>query len=54
MKHGYVRVGAGIPEIRVADPQYNVKKIEKLILKAQAKRIEKLNTPKLEITGNTY
>ena len=39
MKHGFVRVGAGIPEIRVADTQYNVEEIEKLILKAQAQGI---------------
>lgn len=53
MKHGYVRVGAGIPEIRVADPQYNVEEIEKLILKAQAQGIEILVTPELGLTGYT-
>ena len=53
MKHGFVRVGAGIPEIRVADTQYNVEEIEKLVLKAQSQDIEILVTPELGLTGYT-
>lgn len=53
MKYGFVRVGAGIPEIRVADPQYNVEEIEKLILKAQGQGVEILVTPELSLTGYT-
>lgn len=53
MKHGFVRVGSGIPEVRVADTQYNVEEIEKLILKAQAQGIEILVTPELGLTGST-
>lgn len=53
MKHGFVRVGAGIPEIRVADTQFNVEEIEKLVLKAQAQGVEILTTPELGLTGCT-
>ena len=53
MKHGFIRVGAGIPEVRVADAQFNVEEIEKLILKAQAQGVELLLTPELGITGYT-
>ncbi len=53
MKHGFVRVGVGIPEIRVADTRHNVEEIEKLILKAQAQNIEIFLTPELCITGYT-
>ncbi|MDE5561095.1 MAG: NAD(+) synthase [Bacteroidaceae bacterium] len=53
MRHGFVRVGAGIPEVRVADPQFNVEEIEKLVLKAQAQGVEILVTPELSLTGYT-
>ncbi len=51
MKHGFVRVGVGIPEVRVADTHHNVEEIEKLVLKAQAQNVEILLTPELCITG---
>lgn len=53
MKYGFVRVGAGIPEVRVADTQFNVEEIEKLVLKSQAQGIEILVTPELSLTGCT-
>lgn len=53
MKYGYVKIGAGVPEIKVADPQFNVEEIEKLVLKAQAQGVEILVTPELGITGYT-
>lgn len=51
MRHGFVRVGAGIPEVRVADAHHNIEEIEKLVLKAQAQNVEILVTPELCITG---
>ena len=53
MKYGYVKIGAGVPEIKVADPQFNVEQIEKLVLKAQTQGVEILVTPELGITGYT-
>ena len=53
MKYGFVRIGVGIPEVKVADTQFNVEEIEKLILKAQAQAVEILVTPELGLTGYT-
>lgn len=53
MKYGFVRVAAGVPEIKVADPQFNVEEIEKLVLKAQSQGVEILLTPELGLTGCT-
>ncbi|MBQ5839091.1 MAG: NAD(+) synthase, partial [Bacteroidaceae bacterium] len=53
MKYGFVRVAAGIPEVKVADTQHNVEEIEKLVLRAQAQNVEILVTPELSLTGYT-
>lgn len=53
MKHGFVKVAAGTPEIKVADTQFNIEEIEKLVLKAHAQGVEILLTPELGITGST-
>lgn len=53
MNQGFVRVGTGIPEVRVADTQFNVEEIEKLVLKAQSQGVEILVTPELGLTGCT-
>ncbi len=51
MRHGFVRIGAGIPKVRVADTHHNIEEIEKLVLKAQAQNVEILVMPELCITG---
>ncbi len=51
MNYGLVRVAAGIPEVRVADPDWNVQQIENLILQAQNQGVEILVTPELSLTG---
>ena len=53
MKYGFVRIAAGIPEVKVADTQFNVEEIEKLVLKAQGQGVEILVTPELGLTGYT-
>ncbi len=53
MKHGFVRVGIGIPEVSVANTHHNVEEIEKLVLKAQAQNVEIFLTPELSLTGYT-
>lgn len=53
MKYGFVRVGAAVPELRVADTQFNVEEIEKLVLRAQTQGVEILVTPELCLTGYT-
>ena len=53
MNYGLVRVAAGIPQVRVADPDWNVRQIENLILQAQNQEAEILVTPELSLTGYT-
>lgn len=53
MNYGLVRVAAGIPQVRIADPDWNVRQIENLILQAQNQKAEILVTPELSLTGYT-
>ena len=53
MKHGFVKVAAASPELRIADPAFNAKKIIETI-KAQAKEgTEILVFPELSLCGYT-
>ena len=40
MKHGFVKVAAAVPAVKVADVQYNVQEIERLIAMADAEHVE--------------
>ncbi len=54
MRHfGYVKVGAAIPSVRVADVDYNVAQIKALIRRAVADDVEIVCFPELCITGYT-
>lgn len=53
MKHGYVKVAAAVPFVRVADCFYNINRIEAMIRQAQEKNVEMLSFPELCITGYT-
>lgn len=50
---GYVRVGAVVPKLKVADVEYNTKEIIKQIQLSDEKDIEILSFPELAITGYT-
>ncbi len=52
-KYGFVRVGASIPKIKVADPIFNTKEIKKQIDLAISKGVDILTFPELSITGYT-
>ena len=53
MKHGFVKVAAACPELRVADPAFNAEKIIEVI-RAQAKKgTELLVFPELSLCGYT-
>lgn len=53
MKHGFVKVAAASPELRVADPEYNAQKMIE-VMEAQAKKgTEILVFPELSISGYT-
>ena len=53
MKHGFVKVAAAVPAVKVADVAYNVQEIEKLIALAEGEDVEILCFPELTLTGYT-
>ena len=53
MKHGFVKVGAACPEIRVGAPLYNKEGICSLIDMAEAAGVQVLSFPELALTGAT-
>lgn len=50
---GYVKVGAAIPSVKVADIDYNIEHIKAVIDQAVAEGVEILTFPELSITGYT-
>jgi NAD+ synthase (glutamine-hydrolysing) len=52
-KYGYVRVGAIVPEMRVADTTFNTNEIIKLIKESDKLKIQIVVFPELSITGYT-
>lgn len=53
MKHGFIKVAAAVPFVRVADCRYNVARIESMILDADKQGVEIITFPELCITGYT-
>lgn len=53
MKHGFVKVAAAVPFVKVADCGYNTERIEQMILQADRQGVEIMTFPELCITGYT-
>jgi NAD+ synthase (glutamine-hydrolysing) len=53
MKYGFIKVAAAVPAVRVADVDYNVQEIERLIALAEGEHVELLCFPELTLTGYT-
>ncbi len=53
MKYGFIKVAAAVPAVRVADVEYNVQEIEKLLSLADGEHVEIVCFPELCITGYT-
>ena len=53
MKYGFIKVAAAVPAVRVADVEYNVQEIEKIISLADGEHVEIVCFPELCITGYT-
>ena len=53
MKHGFIKVAAAVPFVRVADCQYNIEHIEAQVRQADAQGVEIMTFPELCITGYT-
>ena len=53
MKHGFIKVAAATPTLRVADPTYNVAEMIQLAKDASANAVDVLVFPELCISGYT-
>lgn len=53
MKYGFIKVAAAVPNVKVADCEYNVKQIENLIVQADGRGVEVVVFPELSLTGYT-
>lgn len=53
MQHGFLKVAAAIPGVRVADCDYNTEQIKNLIMQAEQSGVEIVCFPELCITGYT-
>ncbi len=53
MKHGFIKVAAATPVIRVADCNHNARKIMDLISNAQQQEVKLIVFPELSVTGYT-
>ena len=51
MNYGFVKMAAAVPEVRVADPKFNVQSIENLVLQAEGRGVEVICMPELSLTG---
>lgn len=53
MNHGFVKVAAAVPSVKVADCKYNTERIENLIAIAEGKGVQIIAFPELCITAYT-
>lgn len=53
MRYGFLRVGAAVPQLKVADPAYNMERIYEILQEADQKKISVLVFPELCLTGYT-
>ena len=51
MNYGFVKIATAIPEVRVADPKFNTKQIENLVIQAEGRGVEIICLPELSLTG---
>ncbi len=51
--HGFLRVAAAVPTLRVADCDFNARQILELLARAEAERVDLLVLPELALTGYT-
>ena len=51
MKYGFIKVAAAVPAVKVADVEYNVKEIERLVALADGEGAEVVCFPELCLTG---
>ena len=52
-ENGFVRVGVAVPELQVANPEFNCEKMYEIIKAASKKQVKVLVFPELSVTGYT-
>src|SRR5438067_116405 len=52
-RHGFLRVAAAVPSLRVADCGFNAERILALMARAEEERVQVLVFPELSLTGYT-
>ena len=53
MEYGFVKVAAATPRVQVADCNYNIAQIEKMMRRAADKGVQMIAFPELSITAYT-
>lgn len=53
MNHGFVKVAAAVPRVKIADCKFNAERIEGLIAIAEGKKVQIIVFPEMCITGYT-
>ncbi len=53
MKYGFIKVASAVPAVKVADVEYNIQEMERLITLADSEGVEIVCFPELCITGYT-
>ncbi|MGM9678833.1 MAG: NAD(+) synthase [Bacteroidaceae bacterium] len=53
MKYGFVKVASAIPQVRVADCQFNVRKMQEMVSAASSRGVEVICFPELSVTAYT-
>lgn len=53
MTHGFIRVAAAIPGVRVADCHFNTEQVKSIIIQAEQQNVEVIVFPELCLTGYT-
>ena len=51
MEYGLITVAVAIPQVRVADPEFNLRAIEDLVARADDMGVEVVCFPELSLTG---
>ena len=53
MEYGFVKVAAATPRVQVADCNYNIAQVEKMMRRAADKGVQMIAFPELSITAYT-
>lgn len=52
-EYGFVRIASAVPQVKIADVDFNIKEIEKMLREASSRGVEIAVFPELSVTGYT-